>query len=72
MDPVKIGGGSGGVAGLLAVYISGRFGWHLTATDGAAILAASVALIASLVHNGGLVGVARLLFRGLVKSTPAA
>lgn len=72
MNPVKIvsGGSAGGIGALIAVYVSGRLGWHLTADDGAVIAASAVAVAAFVAHNG-LVGIVRLIWRGEKQSPPA-
>lgn len=57
------GGGSGGGLAVLAVYVAGRFGAHLTAEDGAAIATAAMAVGAFVAHNG-LVGLARIVWHG--------
>lgn len=72
MDATKIvaGGSTGSLGGILAVYVGGRFGWHLTADDGAVITAAAAGVFAFIAHNG-ILGVGRILLRG-DKTPPAA
>lgn len=71
MDGTKlaIGGSTGSVGGLLAVYIGQRLHWHLTPDDGAVIVAVASAAAAFIAHNG-LVGIARMVWRG--QKTPPA
>jgi hypothetical protein len=65
MNPVKIvaGGSAGSVGALVAVYVAGRFGLHLTADDGTVIAVAATAVAAFVAHNG-LVGIARMVWSG--------
>ena len=65
MDATKIvaGGSTGGIGGVLLVYLGQRLGWNLTATDGASIAAGLAAVVAFVAHNG-LVGIARMVWRG--------
>lgn len=57
------GGTSGGVAGLLVVWLLGRFGIPLGAEEGAAIASASLSAGAVVAHYG-LIGLARRLLWG--------
>jgi hypothetical protein len=72
MNATKLaaGGSAGGAIAAAIVYLLGRLHVNLTAEDGAVGATALIAVAAFVAHNG-LVGAARLVWRGSKADPPA-